>query len=43
MLTHPAYQGRRLQPAFRELTFQGDIILEGAWRLDAFSAYPFPT
>ena len=44
MLTPPAYQGRSLQPALPAAeTAEGDLVLEMASRLDAFSAYPFRT
>ena len=40
MFTHLAYQRGRLPRAFRVLR-PSDVILGGAWRLDAFSAYRF--
>ena len=41
--TLPAYRRCSLQRAFSFLTKKGYIIFGGAWRLDAFSAYPFLT
>ncbi len=40
--THLAYQRGSLPRAFRVLR-PSDVILGGAWRLDAFSAYRFRT
>ena len=41
-LTHPPCQTGSLPVAFRDLR-PGRLIFGGAWRLDAFSAYPFAT
>ena len=41
-LTPSAYRGRRLRPDFRALLL-GELVSGEAWRLDAFSAYPFRT
>ena len=43
MLTPPAYLACSLQAVFREVKLLGYLIFRGAWRLDAFSAYPFAT
>ena len=41
-LAHPPCQAGVLPAAFRDLR-PGRLISGGAWRLDAFSAYPFAT
>ena len=41
MLAHPAYRGRGLRPALGRFRV-GELVSGEAWRLDAFSAYPFP-
>ena len=41
--TPVTYQPRRLRGAFSSLAGRGILILEGASRLDAFSAYPCRT
>ena len=43
MLPYLAYQPRRLQGALPPQKGVGDLILERASRLDAFSGYPFRT
>ncbi len=43
MLTPPAYQPGSLPGLFSSLSAKGDLILEGASHLDAFSAYPVRT
>ena len=40
MLAPPVYRGRRLRPALGYFRM-GELVLRMAWRLDAFSAYPF--
>ncbi len=40
MLTHPAYQTRRLREVFSSIKGVGDLILGLASRLYAFSGYP---
>ena len=41
--SHPAYQLCSLQRPFRDLEGPGRPHLEGGFRLDAFSGYPFRT
>ena len=41
MLQHPAYQRPSLEQLFRRPKSQGNLVLEDASRLDAFSGYQF--